>query len=104
MLKDLTTHQLLLADVMSNISERCYYAGWMQNLEYVLWDATLTGPRQYGHDTISKQEIESLRELSKASQAWIIFDHENEETAIHLNDWKQKFHQDIELNPKLLTG
>jgi hypothetical protein len=76
MIKDLTSQQHLLADFMSDISERCYYAGWMRNLEYVLWDALLHGQRKYGHGTISQEEIEALKDLSKAANAWIIFDDE----------------------------
>ena len=104
MRKDLTTQQSLLADYMSAISERCYYAGWVRDLEYVLWDAVLHGQRKYGHDTISPKDIETLSDLSKASSAWIIFDDNTEETAIGLHDWKEKFQRDIQHNPQLLKG
>lgn len=104
MRKDLTSQQLILADCMSDISERCYYAGWMQNLEYVLWDALVHGQRQYGHDTISRQDIETLSDLFKTANAWIVFDDATEETAMELEKWKQKFQQDIEHNPELLKG
>lgn len=85
MRKDLTNQQLLLADYMSNISERCYYAGWMQGLEYVLWDAVLYGQREYGQDTISPKDVEILRDLSETARAWIIFDDTTEETAVDLH-------------------
>lgn len=104
MINNLTGQQLLLADYMSDISERCYYAGWMQGLEYVLWDAVLHGERKYGHDTISQKDIEILKELSNATNAWVIFDDETEETVIDLNAWEQKFTHDIEQNPELTAG
>ena len=104
MRKDLTGQQLLLADYMSDISERCYYASWMQNLEYVLWDAILHGQRKYGHNTISPKDIEVLGDLSKAASAWIIFDDNTEEKAIALNVWEEKFLNDIQQDPQLLKG
>ncbi|MEI6948044.1 hypothetical protein V9K67_12675 [Paraflavisolibacter sp. H34] len=104
MIKDLTIQQRQLAGFMGDISERCYYAGWMQGLEYVLWDALLHGQRQYGHGTISQKEIKALEIFSNAANAWIVFDGEKEETAIDLQEWKKKFRQDIEQNPGLLKG
>jgi hypothetical protein len=31
-----------LADCMSDISEKCYYASWLDGLEYILWDRPQT--------------------------------------------------------------
>ena len=104
MRKDLTSHQLLLADYMSDISERCYYASWIENLEYALWDAVLHGERKYGHDSIYQKDIERLKILSKSANAWIIFDDETDEKAMDLNVWEQKFKQDVEQNPELIKG
>jgi hypothetical protein len=91
MLQDLTNEQLVLADFMSDISERCYYAGWEQNLEYVLWNSILNGPRSWGHGEISKTDIDFLENKSSEINSWIIFDNENEETGISLSEWKEKF-------------
>ena len=104
MRKDLTNQQLLLANYMSDICERCYYANWMQNLEYVLWHAVLHGQRKYGQDIISQKDIEVLSGLSKAVSAWIIFDDNTEEKAIDLNVWKEKFLKDIQQDPQVLKG
>ncbi len=91
MYKDLSENQRLLADLMSNISERCYYSGWQAGLEYVLWTALLNGPTNYGHDFITQDDIDSLRKLSNQSNCWIIFDEKLEETAIDLSVWKNKY-------------
>lgn len=104
MRKDLTSQQLLLVDFMSEISERCYSAGWMQGLEYILWNAILHGQTKYGHDFVSQTDIAMLSDLSKAANAWIVFDDNTEETAIGLYDWKEKFQQDIQQNPQFLKG
>jgi hypothetical protein len=85
MMKDLTSSQLLLEEYMSEISERCYSAGWMENLEYVLWHALINGQRKYGQSVISQKDIQTLIELSNSCNAWIIFDDETEETAMHLD-------------------
>ena len=74
MQENLNSDQLALAKLMSDISERCNYAGWMSNLEYVLWDALMNGERKYGHDNISTQDIESLKQYSNKAKSWIFFD------------------------------
>jgi hypothetical protein len=38
MLKDLNSDQLLLAELMSSISEDGFSASWMEGLEYELWE------------------------------------------------------------------
>ncbi len=102
MKKDLKGQQLLLANYMSHISERCYYAGWIQGLEYILWNALLHGEKKYGQANISQNDIEILKDLSNATNSWIIFDNETEETAMDMDAWKHKFNQDVEQNPKLI--
>ena len=82
MIKDLTIDQKILADFMSEISERCYSAGWMTNLEYVLWDTLTTGPRKYGHDTISQSDIVELRKYSEKADSWIFFDDDIDEIGV----------------------
>jgi hypothetical protein len=104
MKQDLSNQQQLLADFMSDVSERCYSAGWILNLEYVLWNAIATGERKYGHDTITKENIEILRNYSNAANSWIIFHSEIEETAISLEEWEKKFQNDIQRHPELLQG
>ncbi len=77
--------QTRLMSIMSDISERCYYAGWMQHLEYHLWYAVLHGPMRYGQDHITQEDITELKELANSCQSWIIF--EEEERAIDLDQW-----------------
>ncbi|HEX8427612.1 hypothetical protein [Hymenobacter sp.] len=89
---------------MSDISERCYYAGWLQNLEYVLWNAVLMGPRKYGHGTITREDISELIFLSNRIDSWIVMDDETEETAIALGVWRVKYLNDISLDPARARG
>lgn len=87
----LNKQQELLAIFMSVISEKCYYAGWMLNLEYALWDSVLYGERKYGHDFIILKDIETLKLLSTEADCWIFFNDVLEETAIDLKSWEEKF-------------
>ena len=41
MLRVLTADQRQLANFMSNLSEQAYCAGWIEGLEYALWEAPL---------------------------------------------------------------
>ncbi len=81
--------QTRLLTIMSDISERCYYAGWMQYLEYHLWYAVVHGPIPYGHDHITQEDIDLLKELSDSCQSWIVF--EEEEKAIDLDQWNDLY-------------
>jgi len=102
MIVNLDPKQFQLKNLMSDISERCYSAGWMTNLEYVLWDAALNGQRKYGHDMVSPNDIEQLTILSKDCNSWIYFDDQTEETAINLESWKIKFDKAVKDNPDLI--
>jgi len=104
MLADLQEDQWLLAYVMSTISERCYYAGWQQGLEYVLYQALRTGPRRYGHSEISDDDITALTLLSARCGCWVYMDDETEETAISLASWTKKYAEDVGNDPSLLRG
>ncbi|WP_345245091.1 hypothetical protein [Nibrella saemangeumensis] len=89
---------------MSDLSEKCYSAGWLENLEYVLWDASITGERKFGQDIVSQQDIDQLMQLSNDCNCWIYFDDITEETAIDLAVWRQKFETAISLNPDILKS
>lgn len=76
---------------MTELSERAYSAGWMQGLEYALWQAVTSGPRTYGRSFIGEVEIERLKELSRRCGGWIYFDDQTEETWIAEKDWEKMF-------------
>jgi hypothetical protein len=91
MLKDLDPDQLALAELMSNISEAGYSAGWMEGLEVDLWGILLGSKEEYGQYLIPKQELDQLLFLANKCGCWIIFDEVNEETAIELEMWKKMY-------------
>lgn len=102
MLKDLTPDQQELAIFMSDISEKCYYADWLSNLEYVLWEAVNSGERKYGHGFISQSDIDTLKTLAIKTNSWIIYDDDTRETALDLITWTTKFQADCNSDPTLI--
>ncbi len=102
MLNDLNIDQRNLADFMSELSEKCYSAQWMKNLEFVLWNSIVSGPKKYGQGIISKPDIDQLTELSKICGCWIAFDDVEEEIAIDLDKWVKIYNRAVALNPNIL--
>jgi hypothetical protein len=62
-----------LAELMSDVSERCYAAGWEHGTEEVLWSALTNGPRKWGVDVISADDIAELKRLSEVVGGWIAY-------------------------------
>jgi hypothetical protein len=91
MLKDLNNDQLLLEELMSQISEVGFAARWMKGLEFDLWGILNGENRKYGVHTITQDELDQLRSLSNKCGCWIVFDDEKEETAVDLEIWKKLF-------------
>ncbi len=87
---------------MSELSESCYSAGWMKYLEYVLWEATINGERNYGTGRISNVDISTLLQLSRNCNCWIYFDDVKEETTIDLEDWKELYKNSIAKNSNII--
>ncbi len=102
MLNNLSPTEKQLTELMSEISERCYSAGWMEGLEYVLWDAVISGPRHYGREMITQEDINQLIQLSRKANAWIVFDDEQDQLAIPLDTWNILFAEDIKQNRNLI--
>jgi len=96
---ELTENEKKLADLMSEISERCYDAGWMLNIEYVLWHAVISGPRSFGRGEITQKDIDELTRLSNATKTWIVFDTKDEETPMPLEKWKALFTIEVSKDP-----
>jgi hypothetical protein len=63
----------LLARMMSDLSEDCWRAAWMNDLEFVLWDALRTGKASSGLVGISERDIARLKGLHEAAGGWWIW-------------------------------
>jgi hypothetical protein len=91
MLRDLAKDQRLLADFMSDLSEEAYCAGWMDGLEYALWEAVIGVRGEYGRLALTEAHRARLRELSDTCGGWIVFASDTEETWIPLAEWERRF-------------
>ena len=91
MLKDLSEGEQKLAELMSWISEEGYSAGWMNTLEFDLWEIINGGDRRYGHYDVTQNDIDQLSSLSQKCGCWIIYDDVNDETAIDLPIWVKMY-------------
>jgi hypothetical protein len=91
MLLELPPDQRELADYMSELSEIGYYAGWMQDLEYELWECVLGRTHEYGRLDFNEEHRARLLQLSERCGGWIVSDDETEETWVPLAEWERRF-------------
>jgi hypothetical protein len=103
MMSALEEDQFLLAYTMSNISELGWSASWMQNLEYILWHAVISGRRNFGRVAIDSDHITALKLLSNRVGGWIYYDAEEEETYISLTEWQLKYEKVTQADPNVLS-
>ena len=72
---ELDGDRLRLCELMSDISEEAYCAGWMRDNEYRLW-AMLVEPddsRVYSRADVTEEAVMEMRRLSDAIGGWIEF-------------------------------
>jgi len=72
-----------LHEYMSEISQMLYCATWYMGAEFVLWEAVVNGPRQWGQDAISSDMIDKLKKLSAACGGWCYFENQ----FVPMDDW-----------------
>ena len=94
-LPGLTLAESELAQLMSDISEDQYFAGWLTGLEYDLWallQASDTG-RIGAFSNTHPRDIRRLRELSAATNGWIVLaDHANPDLQhMPLDKWEAHY-------------
>ena len=58
-----------MKNIISEISERCFCAGWLMDIEFYLWDLIEKYPDipeeiEFGQGTILKNEIKQLKDLA----------------------------------------
>jgi hypothetical protein len=86
---NLSEGQLSLAEFMSSLSEAGFDAGWMQGLEFDLWDILDGDQKLYGRYMLTPKDIEQLKLLSSRCGCWITFNDEKEEVAVPMEVWKK---------------
>ncbi len=68
-----------LSEVMSEISEEHYCAGWLSGLEYSLWEVLEGNRKAFAAGKMTDEEIQELRDLRERSGGWWWFDHDEGE-------------------------
>ena len=77
-----------LLALMRGISEQCYYAGWMSDLEYDLWQIAREAP--YGHGTITARQAQLLRLLTEEADGWCTYSDGDDPVFLDLASWREK--------------
>ncbi len=89
---ELTDDQQILADMISEISQDCYSAGWLIGIEYQIWERIHSSPsRRCGYRELSQQEIEKLRYLSGMIGGWIYWRDDTANQDLEPHDWGEAF-------------
>lgn len=78
-----------LLALMTGISEECWCAGWMDGLEYRLWDIAIsaTTPTRYGQGEISPRVTFLLKNLALEAGGWWIYDDTDGVKFLRTEDW-----------------
>lgn len=81
-----------LLQLMGEISERAYAAGWMRDLEFDLWAAVVNGPRQYGVIELDQPTIDDLARFARAADGWWQWNETSgDPRLVELHAWKVIF-------------
>jgi len=59
-----------LVGMMRDISEDCWCAGWLNGLEFTLWDAVTTGEMEVGWGTVETRELVRMKFLHELVGGW----------------------------------
>lgn len=94
-LEDLDPEQASLAQLMSDLSEEAYFAGWILGNEYMLWRAVLEGPSRFGQLELSESQVRRLRDLSSRCSGWIFYDPSRAESWAPLWFWHAAYARHI---------
>ena len=88
---ELTPKQRELYDLMSEISEDCYCAVWMNGNEFVIWRALQGGDRTYGQGEIEQAMLEQCRQLATEIGGWIVWPDNEGERFMPMDQWLAKY-------------
>jgi hypothetical protein len=79
-----------LATYMSDLSEEFWCAGWMRDLEFMLW-SVIEGEEADASLTSTKNQLATLKSLSNACKGSIVFRRDTQETFVSMTEWMQLF-------------
>lgn len=83
---------LRLVQVMRDISEECWCAGWLMGLEYSLWEVLQSGPSEFGMGEIGHVCLAELRRLHEKAGGWWRWDDEaGGEMFVPTKEWEELY-------------
>lgn len=83
-----------LRDLMSNLSEEHYCAGWLSGLEYSIWYLLFDAPdnAKFGMSTPDPVDLHKIAVAAHNLGGWVIWDeHSDQERFIPLSEWIPKY-------------
>ena len=83
--------QIELYELMSEISEDCYCAGWMMGLEYAIWGALQDGDLRYGMGEMDAASLMRCRALSLTLGGWIVWVDDDTDPSLTHEHWGPRF-------------
>ena len=85
--------QRALYQLMSDISEECYCAGWMAGNEYTLWEMVSdpAAERRYGMGAVEPEQIEEMRAIAAEIGGWIRWRDDDGEKGLPPSEWGSVF-------------
>jgi len=77
-----------LLRMMRDISEDCWCAGWLTDLEFTLWNAVTTGKMESGWGIVEERDLLRMKHLHELSGGWWIWaTGEDRERFVTTQDW-----------------
>lgn len=87
----LTDAQWQLYDLMSQISEDCFCAGWIGNCEYDIWQALQQEDPWGPHHPMSPRHLRLCQKLSTEIEGWIYWADGQTDPDLPRDSWGARF-------------
>ncbi len=87
-----------LEDFMMELSQDCYCAMWLVDLEFYLWDTLQGKPDRYSFRPLTDGEIDRLRALSTSAGGWITWPHKGHMGFVSFEEWAPIYAKYLEEN------
>jgi hypothetical protein len=86
------THEELVREallrMMSDLSEDCWCAGWLQNLEFTLWEAMNSGNKELGWGGVAERDFARMKHLHEMAGGWWVWaEGENRQRFVTTEEW-----------------
>lgn len=60
-----------IGDLVSDISEDCYCAGWMHGIEFDLWAVICGDATDYAGVTLADHRVQALARIARDADGWV---------------------------------